>query len=95
MAHQISEHQSTGERPCYKVWTKSSHGFREFAVDSPEEGAKVINELAERDLQDPSITFNVFGLEEREADGEYHEWYGDDGEDVSDLADALLDTEEV
>lgn len=83
----ISESHSTGERPRYAVWEHGSRGSYRYKVDSPEEGAKLINLMAQEQLEDSNIAWNAFGLEELE-DG-YHEWYDENGDDVDYLCEAL------
>ena len=55
-----------------------------------EEGARFITRLAVRQLQNPGTRMTVFGLETDE-DGEWEEWYDDNGDDVLVLADSLLE----
>lgn len=50
-------------------------------VDSPALGYKRIEALAEVDLHNPAIWGNVFGLCVWE-DGEWVEWYDDEGDDI-------------
>lgn len=50
-------------------------------VNSPNEAVAKINELAAEQLKDDAIFANAFGLEVFE-DGEWSEWYSEDGEDI-------------
>ena len=74
----VSHSEHTGLRPHYLVWA-SVNGEEEttYAIESPEEGAKLIDELAREQLQDPNVIWNAFGLQVLEDDGEYHEWYNE------------------
>jgi hypothetical protein len=66
-------------------------------VDTPEEAIKVINDEAERQLRNPDIHSNVFGLEvyEEDSDGDgnpgWCEWYNEDGEDIDSYAERLAE----
>ena len=66
-----------------------------YVVNTPFEGAKLIEELANRDLKNPRIDTNAFGLEEwdenggDEYEGEWTEWYSPFGESIEDFADSL------
>lgn len=61
----------------------------QICVDTVEKGKELIKVLMERDLHNPSIEFNCFGLEEyseKAIDGEHWtEWYNEDGEDVMEV----------
>jgi hypothetical protein len=50
-------------------------------VKSVEEARQVITKEVELQLRDPNIWGNAFGLEVLE-DGEWSEWYDDDGFDI-------------
>lgn len=93
MAHLIEERRSTGETPRYKVWCVNGYGSFDYAVESPQEAAELINSLAMEQLRDPGVGWNTFGLQELEDDREYHEWYDEEGENVNALADALWEKE--
>lgn len=52
-------------------------------VNDVEQARRLIKELAESDLLDDSIEYNVFGLEEwNEDEDEWQEWYDEDGCDI-------------
>jgi hypothetical protein len=78
----------------YRVWRVANFPSpaNYFPVTSPEEGAKKINELAKKDLRNQNIGSNAFGLEVFE-DGEWAEWYDNDGNDIDTLADELWEKE--
>jgi hypothetical protein len=52
-----------------------------YDVSSPAEGYKKIEALAAKDLRNPDIWGNAFGLTVLE-DGEWVEWYDDEGDDL-------------
>lgn len=58
-----------------------------FPVDSPEEGARLIEKLANQQLQHDHIFANAFGLEVFE-DGDWCEWYSDEGQDIDEFVKA-------
>ncbi len=58
--------------PAAAVW---------YDVDSPAKGYQKICELAEADLRNRAIWGNVFGLCVLE-DGDWVDWYDDDGDDI-------------
>lgn len=91
MATLVKQTRTFEEQPQYRVWVAINPpgNMDYYAVASPEDGARFINEEAARQLQDPDIWGNAFGLEELE-DGEYHEWYDDDDNDIDELAESLL-----
>ena len=60
---------------------------RYFDVASPEEGADKINEFSRRDLHDPNVISNAMGMEVFD-DGEWSEWYDEEGNDIDTLAGA-------
>jgi hypothetical protein len=57
-----------------------------YDVATPEEGADKINKLSKRDLKNPNISANAMGLEVSFVDGEWEEWYDENGEDIDSLA---------
>lgn len=52
-----------------------------WPVANIEEAAYIINKTANFDLKDPRISANAGGLEVFE-DGEWGEWYDDNGDDI-------------
>ncbi len=83
MPQTIREVRDSGERPQYRVWRAFNipHNMHFYAVESPEEGGKLIEKLAQLDLANPRIETNAFGLETLE-DGGYVEWYSDEDDDI-------------
>ena len=73
----------------YRVWYCANFPStpKYYDVATPEEGADKINELAAKDLKNKNIFSNAFGLEIFE-DGEWSEWYDENGDDIDTLADA-------
>ena len=60
-----------------------------YPVETPEEGAALIEKMGKAQLANPSIISNVFGLEEWDTDaGEWLEWYGPYGEDIDEFMEA-------
>ena len=75
-----------------RVWRVANipNELEYYPVDSPEAGAKLVNRLAARDLRNPRITSNMFGMVVYEAaDHDWHEWYGDKDQTVDKLAAVL------
>lgn len=60
------------------------NGETEYHRASDLEHAKIlINALAQSDLLDKNVVWNVFGCEEWNEDRlEWEEWYGEDGRDI-------------
>ena len=57
-----------------------------YSVSGPKEAIKLINEMAKRDLKRRKVTWNLFGLEERDpASGEWSEWYNENGDAITEL----------
>ena len=75
--------QSSRETPRYRVWHAQNipNNMTYYAVESPKEARRLIRLLSDRDLADSNVATNAFGLEELE-DGEYHEWYDENGNDI-------------
>lgn len=82
---------TTEAKTKYRVWTivniPNKAAFEE--VESPEAGARFIHDEAMRQLGDPGITSNTFGLLVLE-DGEWCEWYDEEGDDVDALEERLF-----
>lgn len=76
----------------YRVWhcVNFPSTPRYYNVNTPEEGAMKINNLSKRDIR-KNVFSNAFGLEVFE-DGEWCEWYDEDGNDIEVMADALLES---
>ncbi len=75
------------ETPKLKVWNvinPPNEPIWWYPVDSPEEGALLIERLANEQLQDDTIFANAFGLCEWDGD-EWTEWYDDEGNSVDDI----------
>jgi hypothetical protein len=75
----------------YRVWRCVNFPSepKYYNVATPEDGADKINELAKKDLRNPNISANAFGLEVFEY-GQWSEWYDNDGNDIDTLADERL-----
>lgn len=63
-----------------------------YEVATPELAAWLIEELAEKDLQDPLVYNNAFGLEMLEGD-EWTEWFTDTGDDIHEYSEWLADND--
>jgi hypothetical protein len=74
------------ERKLYRVWciTNPPRLPQYYAAQSPEHALEVIDELANKYLEDPEVTANAFGLEVYE-NGGWSEWQNDDGETIDDI----------
>ena len=59
-----------------------------YPVNSMKEASVLINKMADRDLKNPNISNNAFGLEEF-SDGEWSEHYNKHGDSIDDYMDAL------
>jgi hypothetical protein len=74
----------------YRVWAiRNVPGNpKYYDVDSPVDGADLINTLARKDLKNKNIISNAFGLEVCWVDGgEWEEWYSNEGDDIDVLSD--------
>jgi hypothetical protein len=60
-----------------------------YSVESPEEGAALISKMADEQLKQSWIHSNAFGLEVFE-DGEWTDWYDDEGRDVNEAFRGVL-----
>jgi hypothetical protein len=61
-------------------------------VADPHEAIRVIDSEANRQLKDDRIFMNAFGLETFE-DGEWCEWYSEDGDDIDGYREMLEEQE--
>lgn len=59
-----------------------------YLVGDADEAARLINELADKDLKNPRVTDNAFGLVEWDGE-EWTEWYSPDGDDIHEYAETL------
>ncbi len=77
----------------YRVWNivNPPSPARYHDVETPAAGAALINTVAAQQLRDSRIGSNAFGLETM-VDGEWEEWYNEDGDDVDAAFAYLLDT---
>ena len=68
----------------YRVWYFSEgRRMRFYSVATPKEGYDLIERMTARDLKDPGVTANAFGLEFLDPDTEEWEtWYDKDDNDV-------------
>lgn len=57
-----------------------------YDVADPQEGLLLCDKLANKDLKNKNVSWNVFGLEYFE-DGEWLEWYDEIGNSVTDYLD--------
>ena len=55
-----------------------------YPVETPEEGARLIDQLANEQVKDDAVFANAFGLCEWDGE-EWTEWYDDEGNDVDDI----------
>ncbi|KKM81210.1 hypothetical protein LCGC14_1332030 [marine sediment metagenome] len=63
-------------------WVRNPPGVPEYrAVASIDEAVASLRECANADSARPDVACNIGGLEIFE-DGDWCEWYGDDGEDI-------------
>lgn len=67
-----------------KVWWNRNGNQTTYKVNTVEEAKVMLNELANEDLRNPRIAWNAGGLEVLE-DGEWCEWYDEDGNDIDSL----------
>lgn len=83
-----------------RVWnsvnppSSKANPMRYYPVKDIEEAMKVIDKEAEKQLKDKSIVANVFGLERVElVDGkpQWCEFYDDDGRDINEIMDEIMD----
>lgn len=65
----------------FEAWCVNNRGFIRQPVESPLDGKLWIERESQRQLADPRITFNAFGLEVMGEDG-WEEWYDDEGRNV-------------
>jgi hypothetical protein len=75
----------------YRVWAIRNVPNRPkyYDVDSPVDGADLINKLSRQDLRRGSgVSSNAFGLEIFiEDENAWEEWYSDEGDDIDVLSD--------
>ena len=54
-----------------------------YPVKDPSHAKRLIEELAQSDLVNPVVEYNVFGLEEfNQETGDWEEWYDENGDDI-------------
>lgn len=82
----ITDTPKEGDLRVWHAWNFPDHMNR-FRVPSVDEAKSMINQLAEADLARAEVYANAFGLEVYE-DGDWSEWYNDDGMSITDLLDA-------
>lgn len=69
-----------------KVYRLTNKQSIEEKVETIKKAIDFINDWAEKDLQDESIEWNAFGLEEFNVETkEFDEWYNEDGESIEDV----------
>lgn len=69
-----------------QVWCNNNLGRFRWPVASVAEAKAKVNDEADEQLQSPLVEWNAFGLEVYE-DGEWVEWYDEDGSNIDDLLD--------
>lgn len=74
----------------FRIWRATEQGTVYYSVSCVQEARLLINHYARHDLARPDVTWNAFGLEERGPDGEWYEWYDDQGRGVT-----MLEEEEM
>lgn len=62
-----------------------SRSSKHITVRSPKEALFVAFEYSQDDLSDDSIVWNSFGLQYEDEDGDYVDWYDEDGKSFDDL----------
>jgi hypothetical protein len=74
-----------GDLLVYHVFEKENYGKFDhlYKIHNPRHALKVINELADSQVNDESIIFNVIGLIEFDGD-EWCDWCNDEGDDIND-----------
>lgn len=77
------EKEGATEMSQLRVWwiTNPPSEPEYLLVQSVEEAAEKLDQLAQRDLRDPNVVSNVGGLEIFE-EGDWHEYYDDQGRDI-------------
>lgn len=78
----------------YRVWcvVNIPSPMIEIPVESPEAGARLIDEMAQIQLQNERIESNAFGLLVQADDGEWEEWEDENFDDVDALAESPKDS---
>lgn len=78
-----------------RVWYVKNppRGPEHFPVDSVEQAIAKINEMVNRDLEDPRVTDNAFGLEVSE-DDEWTEYYDEIGNDILEIIEEAEEAKE-
>lgn len=65
-----------------RVWWNSDGNNTYYYIDEIDEAKIILDVLSLREVNDESIVFNASGVEVLE-DGEWSEWYSEDGLDAS------------
>jgi len=80
----LEYHPEDGPPSKYKVWNVINPPAKPLFlyVDCPETAKQIIEIMAIAQLCNPMIISNAFGLLELDEDGEWTEWYNEEGEDV-------------
>lgn len=74
------------ENKKLQVWWIRNGVTEKHRVLTVEDAIKLIKQFIKEDLEDKKFVWNAGGLEEFE-DGEWTEWYNDDGEDIMEVID--------
>ena len=84
------ENPAVGDLLVWHSFERSGEGQSHhlYGVANPEEAIKVINKLANEQVNDESIGWNALGLQVFE-DGEWCEWYSDMGQDIDEYQEEL------
>lgn len=69
-----------------RVWWNRNGKQTFYPVSDVEQAKKIINRETNRDLNNPLIVWNASGLEVFE-DGEWCEWYSEEGLDIKEIMD--------
>ena len=74
----------------FEVWNviNPPNEAARYPVSSPQDAAALINSLAAAQLKRPWVVSNAFGLEVFR-DGDWEEWYDEDGNDIDHYCDLL------
>lgn len=77
----LKELMNVKEDSTLRVWWNSNGETTYYYITDIKQAQTIRNVLAIRELDDESIAFNASGVEVFE-DGEWNEWYSDEGLDV-------------
>lgn len=69
-----------------RVWWNRNGKQTTYKANDVEDAKRIINILSNNDLNNPLVTWNAGGLEVFE-DGEWCEWYSEEGLDIKEIMD--------